>query len=94
MKQTNKQKECTVTLVIREVVIYLLAFTVKLKVTSAYIAPLDGSVLRRVERKKTLEKTRLSNRSRLEKTTRMILLCLKNKDEAKQVNLSVVLQHY
>lgn len=50
MKETKK---CTVTLVIREVIIYLLAFTIKLKVTSAFIDPLDGSVLRRAAKENT-----------------------------------------
>ena len=68
----------------------------KLKVTSAYIALLDGRVLKRVAEENTGKDHRIrgSNISRLAKTTRMILLCLQNNKEDEQVKFSVVLQHH
>lgn len=71
-------------------------FTVRQTVTSAYIALLDGRVLKRAAKDNTGKDHRIrgSNISRLAKTTRMILLCLQNIEEAKQVKFSVVLQHH
>lgn len=67
----------------------------KLKVTSTHIVLLDGRVLKRAAKENAGKDHRIkgSNIIKLEKTTRMVLLqCLEN-NEAKQVKLSVDLQH-